>query len=46
MEDTNVPINSSIVESIIQSIHIFNDVYLVLKPHIIKMSPKSDITII
>ena len=46
MEGTNVSINFSFIEFIIQSTHIFNDMYLVSKPHIIKTSPKSDIVII
>ena len=45
MENTNMPINSSIVESIIKNTHIFNDV-LVSKPQVIKMSLKSNIAII
>ena len=46
MEDTNVPINSSIVESIIKSIHIFNHMCLMSKPYVIKISPKFNIEII
>ena len=46
MEGTNIPINSSIIESIIQSIHIFNDMCLASKPHVIKALPKSDMVII
>jgi len=46
MENTNMPINSSIVESIIKNTYIFNDVLLVSKPWVIKMSLKSDMTII
>ena len=46
MEDTNILINSSIVESIIKSTHILNDVYLTSKLYVIKVSPKSDIVII
>ena len=46
MEGTNIPINSSIIESIIQSTYIFNDMCLAVKPHVIKALPKSDMVII
>ena len=46
IEDTNVPINFSIIKAIIKSTHIFNDVCLALKPCIIKVLPKSDIAVI
>ena len=46
MEGTNIPINSSIIESIIQSTHIFNDMCLASKPHVIKVLPKSNMVII
>jgi len=46
MENTNIPINSSIVKAIIKFIYIFNDMYLVLKPHIIKVLSKSDMVVI
>jgi len=37
---------SSDVKKIIQSTHIFNNVYLLSKPCVIKTSPKSDMTVI
>ena len=46
MKDTNIPINSSIIETIIKSIHIFNDIYLASKLCIIKASSKSNIVVI
>jgi len=46
IEGTNIPINSSIVESIIKSTHIFNNIRIAFKPHIIKVSSKSNISII
>jgi len=46
MENTNTPINSSMVETIIKSSYIFNDIVLVSKPRVIKALPKSDMAII
>lgn len=46
VEDTSFPIISNIVEKILQSIHIFNNVTLTLRPHIIKALPKSDMVVI
>ena len=46
IEGTNIPIISSIVENIIKITHIFNDIYLVSKLHIIKALPKSNIAVI
>jgi len=46
LENTDIHINSSIVESIIKSIYIFNDVLLTFKPQVIKESLKSDMAII
>jgi len=46
MENTNILISSSVVESILKVNHIFNNVLITLKPHIIKISPKLDITIV
>ena len=46
LEGINIPINSSIIETIIKSIHIFNNVCLTSKPHIIKVLSKSDMMII
>jgi len=45
-EDMLTSITLSVVEEIIKRNHIFNNVILVLKPHIIKISPKLDIAII
>jgi len=44
--NTNVPITSSIVENIIKTTHIFNDICLTSKPYIIKASSKSDMVVI
>jgi len=45
-EFTNTSINSDIVEDIIKKNHIFNNIALASKPHIIKVSSKLDIAII
>jgi len=45
-ENTSIPINSNIVEKIIKDNYIFNNITLVLKPCIIKVSLKSDIAIV
>ena len=46
VEDTSFPIISNIVKKILQSIHIFNNVTLTSRLHIIKALPKSDIVVI
>ena len=46
MENTNTLTNSSIIKTILKNNHIFNNVSIVLKPHVIKVSPKSDMTIV
>jgi len=46
IEDNNVPIFSNVVEILLQSIHIFNNVVLTLKPRVIKASPKLNIVVI
>jgi len=46
IEDINFPITSNIVEKILQSIHIFNDVTLTSRPYIIKALPKLDMAVI
>ena len=46
MESTNIPINSSVIQSSIQSTYIFNNICFMSKPYIIKTSPKSDIAVI
>jgi len=45
-EFTNTSINSDTVEDIIKKNHIFNNIALASKPHIIKVSPKLDMAII
>jgi len=45
-EDTNTPITSDVVKDIIRKNHIFNNMTLALRFHIIKVSPKSDIAIV
>jgi len=46
VKNTNLSILSDIIESIIKSNHIFNNIVLVLQSHIIKASPKLDISVI
>ena len=46
LEQSNSPITSDIIESVIKEIHIFNNIILISKSHIIKASPKSDIVVI
>lgn len=46
IENTNIPINSSMVKFILKNNHIFNNILLASKPQVIKISLKSDITII
>jgi len=43
---TSTSINLEIVENIIWSIYIFNNICLISKPHIIKVSSKSDMAIV
>jgi len=45
-EVTNTCLSSNDVEKILKANHIFNDITLVLKPRVIKVSPKSDMSII
>ena len=45
-ENMSIPITSNVVKDIIKKNHIFNNVVLALKPHIIKVFSKSDITIV
>ena len=45
-ENSESPLNSSVVEEIIKKNHIFNNIVLASKPRVIKISPKSDIAII
>lgn len=46
IENTNTPINSIVVEIILKNNYIFNNISLASKPHIVKVSPKSDMTIV
>ena len=46
MENTNTPISSYVVKTIIKNNHIFNNIAIVTKPCIIKVSPKSNMAII
>ena len=45
-ENSSSPITSNVVEDIIKQNHIFNNVVLASKLHIIKVSPKLDIAIV
>jgi len=45
-EDTNSPITTDIVEKIIKDNHIFNNIVLALKLRVIKVLPKSNMSII
>ena len=45
-ENIVIPITLSLVKDIIKKNHIFNNIILVSKPCIIKVSPKSDMAII
>jgi len=46
MENTNMLINSSIIETILKKNYIFDDILLASKPRFIKVSPKSDMVIV
>ena len=46
LEGTNIPIDSSVIESIIKATHIFNDIKITSKLHVVKVSPNSDMAII
>ena len=46
MENTNVSITLDFVESVIKANHIFNNLSLISKSHVIKVLPKSDIVIV
>ena len=45
-ENINNPLTSNVVKDIIKNNHIFNNIMLASRPHIIKVSPKSDMAII
>ena len=46
IEGTNMPINSSVMELIIKSIHVFDNIKITLKPQVVKVSLKSDMAIV
>ena len=46
MENTNMPINSSFIKTILKNNCIFNNMSIMLKSCVIKMSPKSNIAIV
>ena len=46
LESTNISINSSVIKSIIKATHIFNNIKITSKPHVVKISLKSDMAII
>jgi len=46
VKDTNLFLSSDIVERVIKSTYIFNNIVLVLHPCVIKASPKYDIAVI
>ena len=41
-----MPINSEVMEIVIKSMHIFNNVNIASKPYIVKVSSKSDMVIV
>ena len=45
-ENTNILITADAVEEILKKNHIFNNIILISRPHIIKISSKSNIAII
>ena len=42
----NSSITPNIIEGVFKETHIFNNIVLLLKPHVIKTSPKSDIVVV
>jgi len=46
IEGTNMPINSSVMELIIKSIYVFDNIKITSKPRVVKVSLKSDIAIV
>jgi len=46
MENTNTSLSMDVVKTIIKNNHIFNNIAIASRPRIIKVSPRSDITII
>ena len=46
IENINIPISADVVETVLKLTYFFNDITLVSKPHVIKVSPKLDIAVI
>ena len=46
VENINLPLSFDIIERIIKSTYIFNDIVLVSRPYVIKVSLKSDMAVI
>jgi len=46
IEDINISVSADMIERVLQLTHIFNNIVLISKPHIIKVSPKSDMIVI
>jgi len=46
IENTNLSVTSKIIERVIKTTHIFNDIVLAFHLHIIKISLKSDMAMI
>ena len=46
VKQSNTHLSSNDIEKILKSNHIFNNIVLALKPRIIKVSPKSDMSIV
>ena len=46
IKSTNTPIDASVMETVIKTTHMFNNICIASKPRVVKMSPKSDIVII
>ena len=46
IENMNIPISADVVETVLKLTYFFNDITLVSKPHVIKVSPKLDIAVI
>lgn len=45
IENTNTPIDSNVLKGTIKATHIFNNIKITSKPHVCKVSPKSDMAI-
>jgi len=46
LKNSNTPISADVVNKIIKDNHIFNNIVIVSRPRVIKVSPKSDMAII